>query len=51
MSMAYLQMLARTPGRREALLRELTDIFLAAQRDPRERPLTRPCRHLAGRIA
>jgi hypothetical protein len=39
MSMAYLQMLARTPGRREALLRELTDIFLAAQRDPRERQL------------
>jgi uncharacterized protein (DUF2336 family) len=39
MSMAYLQMLARTPGRRDALLRELTDIFLEAQRNPREREL------------
>jgi Uncharacterised protein conserved in bacteria (DUF2336) len=39
MSMAYLQMLARTPGRRDALLRELTDIFLESQRDPRERDL------------
>jgi hypothetical protein len=39
MSMAYLQMLARTPGRRDALLRELTDIFLASQRNPREREL------------
>jgi Uncharacterised protein conserved in bacteria (DUF2336) len=39
MSMAYLQMLARTPGRRDALLRELTDIFLDAQRNPIEREL------------
>jgi hypothetical protein len=39
MSMAYLQMLARTPGRRDALLRELTDIFLESQRNPREREL------------
>jgi uncharacterized protein (DUF2336 family) len=39
MSMAYLHMLARTPGRRDALLRELTDIFLQSQRNPREREL------------
>src|ERR1700759_4499662 len=39
MSMAYLQMLARTPGRRDALLRELTDIFLASPRDSRQRAL------------
>ena len=39
MSMAYLQMLARAPGRRDALLRELTDIFLESQRNPREREL------------
>jgi uncharacterized protein (DUF2336 family) len=39
MSMAYLQMLARTPGRRDALLRELTDIFLESQRNPLEREL------------
>jgi Uncharacterised protein conserved in bacteria (DUF2336) len=39
MSMAYLQMLARTPGRRDALLRELTDIFLETQRNPHERAL------------
>jgi Uncharacterised protein conserved in bacteria (DUF2336) len=39
MSMAYLQMLARAPGRRDALLRELTDIFLESQRDSREREL------------
>lgn len=39
MSMAYLQMLARSPGRRDALLRELTDIFLESQRNPREREL------------
>jgi uncharacterized protein (DUF2336 family) len=39
MSIAYLQMLARTPGRRDALLRELTDIFLESQRNPREREL------------
>jgi Uncharacterised protein conserved in bacteria (DUF2336) len=39
MSMAYLQMLARAPGRRDALLRELTDIFVESQRNPREREL------------
>jgi uncharacterized protein (DUF2336 family) len=39
MSMAYLQMLARAPGRRDALLRELTDIFLESQRNPHEREL------------
>jgi hypothetical protein len=39
MSMAYLQMLARAPGRRDALLRELTDIFLESQRNPCEREL------------
>ncbi len=64
MSMAYLQMLARAPGRRDALLRELTDIFLESQRNPRERALfdevaeqvldfvDAPARqHLAGRLA
>jgi hypothetical protein len=64
MSMAYLQMLARAPGRRDALLRELTDIFLESQRDPRERELfdavadqvldfvdARARQHLAERLA